>query len=308
MSFYGLFKKPGRSGFGYNSTAEEVTEGLDLTGKRILITGVNSGIGKETARVLNKRGATILGVARSRTKAEKACNALPGEAFPFVCDLSEPDSVRSCVESVREYGEALDAIVANAGIMALPELNQKYGYELQFLTNHIGHFILVTGLVDQLTDDGRVVMLSSAAHERSPADGIDFDNLSGEKDYDPFTAYGQSKLANLLFAKELAHRFKKDDSHNRVAMAVHPGVIRTNLARHLHPILQGLFGVFGPLFTKTVEQGAATQTWAAVHPDAASLNGNYLSDCNVAQPTFHATDRHLAEKLWAETERIVDEL
>lgn len=312
MSLYGLIKGTGPSGFGYNSTAGDVTEGLDLSDRTVLVTGANSGVGKESARVMCDRGATVYAVARSQEKAEGACADFPGEAEPFVCDLSEPDEVRACVDEVEaaldeEEGE-LDAIVANAGIMALPELNQKYGYELQFLTNHVGHFILVTGLVDRLADDGRVVMLSSEGHRNTREGGIDFGNLSGEAAYDAWSFYGQSKLANLLFAKELARRFSEDDEHDRIANAVHPGVINTNLARHLNVVLRGLMSTVEPLFLKSTGQGAATQTWAAVHPDAASLNGEYLCDCNVEEPSEYGRDAELAERLWDETEQIVEEL
>lgn len=312
MPLYGWFKGTGPSGYGHNSTAEEVVEGLDLSDQTILVTGANSGIGKEQARVVSDRGATVYAVARSQQKAEGACEEFSGDAEPFVCDLSEPDEVRDCVDEVRETldetDDELDAVVANAGIMALPELNQKYGLELQFLTNHVGHFLLVTGLVDELADDGRVVMLSSEGHRNTPDGGIDFDNLSGENGYDDWSFYGQSKLANLLFAKELARRFAEDDDHDRIANAVHPGVINTNLARHLNAFLRGIMEVVEPLFLKSIGQGAATQTWAAVHPDAATLNGEYLADCNVEEPSDYGRDSELAERLWEETEEIVDEL
>jgi WW domain-containing oxidoreductase len=308
MSLYGWLQGTGPSGFGYNSTAEEVTEGLDLAGRTIAITGFNSGLGYETARILAERGATVFGMARSEEKSERTCRQLPGDTVPFVCDLSEPDSVRSCIEDLRKQDESLDALVANAGIMALPELNQKYGYELQFWVNHVGHFMLATNLVDELTDDGRAVILSSRAHERAPEGGIEFDNLSGERDYDAWTAYGQSKLANLLFVKELARRFEADDTHDKTAVAVHPGVINTNLTRYMNPLFRGVAALFEPLAMKSTEQGAATQTWAAVHPDAADLNGEYLVDCNVADPEDVADDRQLAERLWEETERIVEDV
>jgi WW domain-containing oxidoreductase len=308
MSIVGFFKGTGPDGFGYDSTAEDVTEGLDLSDRTILITGFNSGIGNETARVLSMRGATVLGVARSQKKAETTCSELPGDAEPFVCDLSEPQQVESCVEDVKKRGGPIDAIIANAGIMALPDLNQKYGYELQFLTNHVGHFMLVTGLVDELADDGRAVVLSSAAHQQAPSEGIQFGNLSGEKGYNAWTAYGQSKLANLLFAKELARRFSENDEHNRVATALHPGVINTNLTRHMNPMVEVAMKIGGPLFLKSIPQGAATQTWAAVRADADTIHGGYLADCNLKEASDKAKDRQLAEKLWTETEEIVEEL
>ncbi len=307
MSLVAWMKGTGPSGFGYGSTAEAVTEGLDLSDRRMLITGCNSGIGRETMRVLAEHGATVFGAARNDEKAERTCEGVEGDARPVVCELSEPSSVHSCVEQVGEAEGELDAIICNAGIMALPELEQVHGYEKQFFVNHIGHFILVTGLLDQLTDDGRVVMLSSEAHKRTPEGGIAFENLSGEHGYDDWTFYGQSKLANLLFARELARRFD-DDETDRIANAVHPGVINTNLSRYMNPFLRAGMAVVEPLFLKSIPQGAATQTYVAVHPDAAEHNGEYFADCNLAESSAEGRDMQLAERLWEESERIVDEL
>lgn len=305
MSLYSFFKGTGPSGFGYGSTAEDVTEGLELSGRSILITGCNSGIGAETARVLAQRGATVFGAARTEQKAERACAAMPGDAVPVVCELSEPESVLGCVEQVEEHDAQLDAIICNAGIMALSERQLACGYEKQFFTNHIGHFILVTRLGDQLTDDGRVVMVSSEAHKSAPKQGIDFDNLDGSQSYGPWKAYGRSKLANLLFAKELARRFADT---GQVAHAVHPGVIDTNLTRHMNVVARVGWSLLGPLFLKDEAQGAATQTWAAVHPDAGEINGEYLSHCNVEQPRSMAEDADLAKRLWERSEQIVAEV
>jgi WW domain-containing oxidoreductase len=138
----------------------------------ILLTGCNSGIGKEALRVLTKRGAHVIAAARTVEKAQAACDDVGGETTPVACELSEPASVQACARQVIELGRPLDAIICNAGIMALPKLNQKHGYELQFFTNHIGHFILVTSLLDTLTDNGRVVMVSSGAHNGAPPEGI----------------------------------------------------------------------------------------------------------------------------------------
>jgi len=307
MSFVSLMKGTGETGFGYGSTAEEVTAGLDLSDRVILITGCNSGIGRETMRVLVDRGATVFGAARTAQKARETCDSVDGDARPVVCELSEPESVLGCVEDVREAEAGLDTIICNAGIMALPELEQVHGYEKQFFVNHIGHFMLVTNLLDELADAGRVVMLSSEAHQRAPKNGIQFDNLSGEKNYDAWTAYGQSKLANLLFARELARQFQ-DDETDRVANAVHPGVINTNLARHLNPLLAGAITLVEPLFLKSIPQGAATQTFVAVHPMAAEHNGEYFADCNVSESSEAGRDMQLAERLWKESERIVQEV
>lgn len=307
IALIGWFKGTGPNGFGWASTAEEVTEGVDLSGTHMLITGCNSGIGKETMRVLAMRGATVFGAARTERKATDACESVDGDTRPVACELSDPASVRQCADEVASHDDPLDAVICNAGIMALPELEQVHGYEKQFFVNHIGHFILVTELLDALADDGRVVMLSSDAHQRAPEAGIEFDNLSGERDYGAWKAYGQSKLANLLFARELARRFD-DDETDRTANAVHPGVINTNLARNLHPLLQGAMSLVEPLLFKSVEQGAATETYVAAHPDADRHNGEYFADCNVEESSEAGRDMDLAERLWEESERIVQSL
>jgi WW domain-containing oxidoreductase len=176
-----------------------------------------------------------------------------------------------------------------------------HGYESQFFTNHIGHFLLVTSLLGQLTEAGRVVMLSSTAHTRAKPGGIEFDNLDGGKGYDPWRCYGQSKFANLLFAKELARRLA---STQQTANAVHPGVIRTNLIRH-NPIMNAVAAVFSPLLLKTVAQGAATQVYVATNPALATVSGEYFADCNVAVPRDDALSAATAKRLWEVSEQIV---
>ena len=191
MSLWGLIKgKRGPSGFGFASTAEEVTAGLDLSGKTVLITGVNSGIGQETARVLALRGARVVGAARSVDKATEVCAALGPSAIPVACELSEPTSIRACVDEVEAKAGSLDVILCNAGIMMLPELTLKHGQELQFLTNHVGHFMLVTRLLERLADGGRVVMVSSSAHGWAPPGGVRLDDLTWSSGYSPSRAYG----------------------------------------------------------------------------------------------------------------------
>ena len=305
MSLLSKIKGTGPSGFGYGSTAEAVTEGLDLSGKNYLVTGCNSGLGLETARVLGLRGAQVVGAARTAEKAERACGQTVSKFLAVACELASPESVRSCTKKIREEGLKLDGIICNAGIMALPRLEQAFGYELQFFTNHVGHFILVSELIDLLRDDGRVVMLSSAAHTSAPKQGIDFDNLSGEQSYRPWTAYGQSKVANLLFAKELARRF---EGSQRTANAVHPGVIKTNLARNMPAFVEAALGLVGPLALKSVPEGAATQCYVAAHPATQEISGEYFADCNVARSSTVSNDPELARRLWRETERIVAEL
>jgi NAD(P)-dependent dehydrogenase (short-subunit alcohol dehydrogenase family) len=300
MSIYERFKSKGPSGFGYGSTAEEVTAGLALEGKTILVTGCNSGLGKETLRVLALRGARVIGTARTFEKAHQACAAVGGQTVALACDLSDPASVRACMAAVVAVGIQLDAIICNAGIMGLPKLERAHGYELQFFTNHIGHFILVNGLLEQLSASGRVVMLSSAAHTQAAKGGIEFDNLDGSKGYGAWRQYGQSKFANILFAKELARRFT---GTQRTANAVHPGVIKTNLARH-NLAARIFFDVIGPIALKTVPQGAATQVYVATSPTLATVSGKYFADCNIAAPRADAEDPVTANTLWKISEQI----
>ena len=281
--------------FNFDSTAEQVTEGLDLSGQIWLVTGSNSGLGKETVRVLALRGATVIAAARTEEKAAAALAALGIEGIPLACELSEPESVRAAVEQVKDSAVKLTGIIANAGIMALPTLQQKHGLELQFLTNHIGHFILVTGLVDQLTDDGRVVMLSSGAQYYARKSGLELDNLSGERDYNDWRMYGRSKLANIQFANALNRRFA---GSNRTANAVHPGVIDTNLARHI-PERDAMYARLSKqVRLKTVEQGAATQCLVATRPELAGVGGLYFSDCQTASTAAIAGDVEQSEALW----------
>jgi NAD(P)-dependent dehydrogenase (short-subunit alcohol dehydrogenase family) len=305
MSLATRLKPAGPTGFGADSTAEEVTEGLSLKGKTVLVTGCSSGLGAESCRVLSLRGAHVLGTARTQAGAERFCAGLPNRATGLACELSDPGSVRNCAAKIREAGIVLDAIICNAGIMATPTLQQASGYELQFFTNHIGHFLLVTGLFDSIASNGRVVVVSSSYHKFAPKGGIQFDNLSGERGYSPWAAYGQSKLANILFAKELQRRFA---SSKKIAMSVHPGVIPTKLSRNTGSAGQRLLNMLAPVFLKTVQQGAATQLFAAVHPGAAAMGGQYLADCNVARSSRHSEDPALARKLWEVSERIVNAL
>jgi NAD(P)-dependent dehydrogenase (short-subunit alcohol dehydrogenase family) len=285
--------------YGYQSTAEEVTQGLELSGQTWLITGVNSGLGYESARVLGARGARIVGAARTEAKAAEALRALGIDGLPLACELSDLDAVQAAVARVRADGTPLAGILANAGIMALPDLQQERGIELQFYTNHVGHFALVTGLLDQLTADGRVVMLSSGAHFLAKR-GLELDNLSGERDYDPWRMYGRSKLANILFARSLASRFA---GTGRTANAVHPGVIQTNLARHIDDPETMFASLRNRL--KTVAQGAATQCYVAVNPAARGISGAYFVDCAVAESLPEAKDDLLAAALWDATEALV---
>ena len=306
MSLTERLRKPGPTGFGYGTTAQQVVRRLDLNGRTILVTGCNSGLGEETMRVLVMRGATVIGCARTIQKAQEACAPYGDRAIPMVCELSDLESVLATVDAVKKRPESLDAIIANAGIMALPKLETVHGYEKQFFVNHIGHFLLVTRLLDEMSAHGRIVLVSSNAHQHSVKSGIDFENLDGSKGYNPWTFYGQSKLANLLFVRELAHRLKGTD---RTAYAIHPGVIKTNLGRYMPKIAGKIYyAISKPLFLKSIPQGTATQVFVAVHPKAGQINGEYWKDCNVTESSEQGKDMELAKRLWAESERIVEEV
>ena len=284
--------------FGFESTAEQGTEGIDLSGQTWLITGSNSGLGLESVRVLASRGAHIIAAARTEEKAAEALASLGVNGTPLACELSDLSAVRAAVQTVQDIGRDLDGIMANAGIMALPSLQQRSGIELQFFTNHIGHFALITGLIEQLTDTGRVVVLSSGAHHYSRESGLELDNLSGERDYHPWRMYGRSKLANIMFASALARRFA---GSGRTANSVHPGVIQTNLGRHV-PDAEGMYA---KMTLKTVEQGAAAQCYVAVHPETAAISGRYFADCRLKSTASVALDEEQGEALWTRTEALI---
>ena len=295
--------KPPRSRFGARSTAEQVTRGLDLTGKTILITGCNSGLGLESMRVLASRGAHIIGAARSAEKAEAAAAGIGVDVTPIACELSDLESVAAAANAVRALERPLDVLMCNAGIMALPELQQKNGLEMQFLTNHLGHFVLVNRLLEQVkaAPSGRVVVVSSLAHYFPVPGGINFDNLSGEKNYVPFTFYGQSKLANLLMSNELARRL---EGSRATANAIHPGIIHTPLMRNLGDVRATLGRVLSWPVSRSVERGAATQCYVATAPALEDFSGHYFADCNPARMSFHGRDRDMAARLWAVSEEL----
>jgi len=300
MSLLSILKSAGPSGFGYGSTAEQVTEGLDLTGKTYLVTGCATGLGRETVRVLRLRGANVLGTGRTEARANETCGPLG--ATPLACELSEPPSVLACVEQIQRRDAKLDGIICNAGIMCPPTLVLQHGFESQFFTNHVGHFLLATRLLSSLKPEGRVVVVSSNAHRRAPAVGIDFDNLAGTRGYEPWTAYGMSKLANLLFARQLAKRLA---GTGQTANALHPGVIATDLTRSMGAGVKVAFAVGTVLAFKSIPEGAATQVYLAVHPQVAGKTGKYFSDCNEKDSTPQGQDMAQAEKLWAVTEDIL---
>ncbi len=291
------------SEFGFATTADEVVAGLDLTGRTVLITGVNSGIGYDSMKSLAARGAHVLGAARTLEKAETACASVSGKTTPLVCELSDFASVAACAAAVRAMDKPVDMLICNAGIMALPKLEQVYGLEKQFVVNHLGHYILTRNLLPavEAAPAGRIVTVSSLGYKSAPAEGIQFDNLSGDAGYKPFTAYGQSKLANALFAFELARRYS---GTSVTANTVHPGLVATNLGRYFMkkprdpdaPLREGF---------KTSEQGASTQVYVAAHPTAASISGYYFEDCNPAETTGpHMGDAELSVRLWDVSEQL----
>ena len=279
--------------FGFHSTAAEVIEGIDLSGKQAIVTGGASGIGVETARALAGAGAGVTLAVRdtdagTRTAAEiTAATGNPAVSVGML-DLSDPASVARFVAS---WSGPLDILVNNAGVMALPDLQlTPSGWELQFATNHLGHFALAVGLHDALAAAGnaRLVSLSSRAHLRSP---VVFDDINfSSRPYDPWLAYGQSKTANVLFAVEAQRRWAADGI---TANAVHPGpIIETNLARHMDPeqvaALRAASAGTSPMDRtqmsfKTIPQGAATSVLVATSPQLEGVGGRYFENCNEAE-------------------------
>jgi NAD(P)-dependent dehydrogenase (short-subunit alcohol dehydrogenase family) len=286
------------SPFDRNSTAEEVTDGLDLTGKLALVTGSNSGIGYETMRVLALRGAHVLGAARTIEKAEAACESVAGQTTPIVIELTDFDTIKSAADQIRAMNQPLDITICNAGIMELPELEQVNGIEKQFYVNHLGHFVLVNQLWNEIVaaPQGRVVNVSSGRATGNPPDeGIQFDNLSGEKGYDPGKAYGQSKLANVLFTIELARRL---EDTRATANALRPGVIVTNLGRHMPRWKVIALETLGKPFTKTMGQGAATQVYVGTAPALSETSGYFFDHCNPVRAGGYTEDMEMAARLW----------
>lgn len=286
------------STFDSNATAEEVTAGIDLSGRTAVVTGCNSGIGFETMRVLALRGAHVIGTARSLEKGEEACSNVTGRATPVALELNDFNSVVAAAAEIRQLSSIVDILVCNAGIMELPELEQVYGIEKQFVVNHLGHFLLVDQLLSHViaAPQGRIVNVSSGrATGNAPDEGIQFDNLSGEQGYDPGKAYGQSKLANVLFTLELARRLQDTPA---TANALRPGVIPTNLGRHLPRWQVIALETVGKLFTKTIPQGAATTCYVATAPALANHSGYFFEDCNPILAGGYTEDREMAERLW----------
>jgi len=283
--------------FGAKSTADEVTKGIDLTGKTALITGANSGLGYETMRVLASHGAHVLCAARTLEKAQQACAGIQGRTTPVAIELTDFPSIVAGTDAVRALGMPIDMLILNAGIMALPKLEQVNGLEKQFVTNHLGHFIVGNRLLPQVeaAPQGRVVVLSSMGYQWAPEAGIEFDNLSGKRGYEPNKMYGQSKLANYLYVRQLA---KNLAGTRTTANAVHPGIIMTNLGRNFPQWQQTAGKLIGWTFMKSVEAGAATTCYVATAPALATVSGYYFADCNPEVPGGQMQNDALAAKLW----------
>lgn len=298
-------QKPIPSGFGFDTTAEEALGGTDLTGKNAIVTGGYSGIGLETTRVLAKAGAHVIVPARRPDLAREALAGIPNVELAEM-DLSDPVSIDRFTDGFLATDRALHLVICNAGIMATPLMRDKRGYELQFAVNHLGHYQLVAHVLPSLVDahGARVVVLSSAAHHRG---GVDFDDINFERrDYDRFVAYGQSKTANALFA------FALDivgDYYGINAYSVHPGVIHTNLARHLTEDDIKAFGSGPSSFKfKTVEQGAATTVWAATSPQLRRRGGVYCEDVDIAREVTAESTESGGVKPWAIDPEAADRL
>jgi len=286
-------------------TAEQVSEGVDLKEKVILVTGANTGIGKETARVLALRGAKVIVGCRRSEKTDAAVAELRAatsadriEAIDL--DLSSLDSVRECAAAFLAKQIPLHVLVLNAGVMA-PECRKttKEGFESQIGVNHLGHFLLTMLLLPKLKESApsRVVAVSSEAHKMGK---IRFDDLQWEKEYSTWGAYGQSKLANILFARELNRRM---EGKQVTANALHPGVIPTELGRE--STLSKFLYTVGKPFMKTIEQGAATSVWAATGTDLEGRGGLYLADSVIAESTDAAKNMEDAARLWELSVKLV---
>jgi len=319
--------------FGATSTTEEVLSGINLRGKRFLVTGVSAGLGVETARSLAAHGAHVVGAARDLNKAEAATAqvrkdaAVNGGSFELVeLDLANLKSVRACADGRLAKGEPFDVVIANAGVMATPFGHTADGFETQFGTNHLGHFVLVNRIASLIRAGGRLINLSSSGHRYS---NVDLDDPNFERTpYEPFVAYGRSKTANILFAVGFDERHRNRGVR---AAAVHPGGIRTELGRYadysrIEKIIEQMNQQLAaegkaPFQWKTIPQGAATSVWAGVVAPADEIGGRYCENCHVGNIVpdnvtinaasegvrAYALDPKTAEALWKKSEELVGE-
>jgi NAD(P)-dependent dehydrogenase (short-subunit alcohol dehydrogenase family) len=319
--------------FGATSTTEDVLSGVNLHGKRVLVTGASAGLGVETARSLAAHGAQVVGAARDLTKAKPATEhvrndaAANGGSFELVeLDLASLKSVRACTDKLLARVEPFDVVIANAGVMATPFSHTADGFETQFGTNHLGHFVFVNRIAPLIRAGGRLINLSSSGHRFS---NVDLQDPNFERTpYDPFVAYGRSKTANILFAVAFDQRHRK---HGVRAAAVHPGGIRTELGRYVDPSqIQKMIDQMNqqlaadgqaPFQWKTIPQGAATSVWAGVIAPTEEIGGRYCENCHVGHivPDHvtisavsegvrgYALDPNAAEALWKKSEELVGE-
>ncbi|WP_263410402.1 SDR family NAD(P)-dependent oxidoreductase [Terriglobus tenax] len=319
--------------FGATSTTDEVLAGVDLKGKRILVTGVSAGLGVETARSLVEHGAEVVGAARDLEKAQRATAEVSrtaeanGGSFSLIeLDLADLASVRAAADKLNAEGKLFDVVIANAGVMATPFGKTKDGFETQFGTNHLGHFVFVNRIAKLIKDGGRLVNLSSAGHRYSD---VNLDDPNFETtEYDPIVAYGRSKTANILFSVEFDRRHR---GRGVRATAVHPGGIQTELSRHIGDdvLMQWLERIqqqrkeagVPPFEFKTIPQGSATSVWAAVVAPAEEVGGKYCEDCHVSEIVAvdaeggvmsggvfaYALDAANAAALWKKSEELVGE-
>jgi len=309
-----------RARFGAETTAEQVLEGVDLSGKKVLVTGGSSGLGAETCRVLAARGALVILAARNRSKAAAVARSIRGQ-FPDArvdvaqLELGNLDRVRRFADRIRASHDQLHILINNAGVMACPYGKTEDGFELHFAINHLGHFLMTRQLEPVLVPGARVVMVSSSGHQISPVrfDDIHFD----QRPYDKWQAYGQSKTANVLFAVALNQRLRRRGIE---AFSLHPGAITTGLLRHLsREEITGLARLSEAQGTphKSVLSGAATQVYAATAPELRGRGGAYLSDCQICEiddernsPAVvrsYALDRRTAERLWQRSIEMISE-
>ena len=319
--------------FGATSTTEDVLSGVNLKGKRILVTGVSAGLGVETARSLAAHRAEVVGAARDLNKAKAATEqvrkaaAAHGGSFNVIeLDLANLKSVRACADGLLSKGEPFDVVISNAGVMATPFGHTADGFETQFGTNHLGHFVLVNRIASLIRDGGRLINLSSSGHRYA---NVDLDDPNFERTpYEPFVAYGRSKTANILFAVAFDKRHRRRGVR---AAAVHPGGIRTELGRYVEPgrmekiveeINQQLSAKGeGPFQWKSIPQGAATSVWAAVVAPAEEIGAQYCENCHIGRIVpddvpitaisegvrGYALDPNNAEALWKKSEELVRE-
>jgi NAD(P)-dependent dehydrogenase (short-subunit alcohol dehydrogenase family) len=319
--------------FSATSTTDQVLSGIDLSGKRVLVTGVSAGLGVETARTLAAHGAEVVGAARDLAKAERATAQVRADATRsgrlelLELDLASLASVRACADALLARGQPFDLIIANAGVMACPFGHTKDGFETQFGTNHLGHFVLVNRIASLMKPGARLVNLSSSGHRYADVNLTDpnFERTP----YAEFVAYGRSKTANVLFAVEFDRRHK---AHGVRATAVHPGGIRTELGRYVYSEpgalerrldeINAAHAAAGkpPLRLKSIPQGAATSVWAGVVAAADEVGGRYCEDCHVAElfegedvspvsegVRAYALDPEHAKDLWVKSEEMVSE-